>query len=146
MPPLVQAALLGVVQGLTEFLPVSSSAHLILARMFFGFDGEKFGLAFDVATHIGTLVAVMAYFHKDLRALILSLPLWNAAGGAYHLSSLLFLITIFAIGILMSMSLFGIFLAHTLADRRMTGHVARFSAAATALGSLALGIYWITAL
>jgi len=74
MPPLVQAALLGVVQGLTEFLPVSSSAHLILARMFFGFDGEKFGLAFDVATHIGTLLAVIAYFHKDLRALILSLP------------------------------------------------------------------------
>jgi undecaprenyl-diphosphatase len=74
VPPLVQAALLGVVQGLTEFLPVSSSAHLILARMFFGFDGEKFGLAFDVATHIGTLVAVIAYFHKDLRALVRSLP------------------------------------------------------------------------
>ena len=74
MPPLVQAALLGVVQGLTEFLPVSSSAHLILARMFFGFDGEKFGLAFDVATHIGTLVAVVAYFHADLRALIRSVP------------------------------------------------------------------------
>src|SRR5262245_8979398 len=74
MPPLVQAALLGVVQGLTEFLPVSSSAHLILARMFFGFDGEKFGLAFDVATHIGTLVAAIAYFHKDLLALVLSLP------------------------------------------------------------------------
>ena len=40
MPPLVQAAFLGVVQGLTEFLPVSSSAHLILARMFFGFDSD----------------------------------------------------------------------------------------------------------
>jgi undecaprenyl-diphosphatase len=74
MPPLVQAALLGVVQGLTEFLPVSSSAHLILARMFFGFDGDKFGLAFDVATHIGTLAAVVAYFWKDLRALTQSLP------------------------------------------------------------------------
>jgi undecaprenyl-diphosphatase len=74
LPPLVQAALLGVVQGLTEFLPVSSSAHLILARMFFGFDGEKFGLAFDVATHIGTLLAVVAYFQKDLRALVLSVP------------------------------------------------------------------------
>jgi undecaprenyl-diphosphatase len=74
LPPLVQAALLGVVQGLTEFLPVSSSAHLILARMFFGFDGSKFGLAFDVATHIGTLAAVVAYFWKDLRALALSLP------------------------------------------------------------------------
>jgi undecaprenyl-diphosphatase len=74
LPLLVQAALLGVVQGLTEFLPVSSSAHLILARMFFGFDGEKFGLAFDVATHIGTLVAVVAYFHADLRALLRSVP------------------------------------------------------------------------
>ena len=74
MPPLVQAAFLGVVQGLTEFLPVSSSAHLILARMFFGFDGDKFGLAFDVATHIGTLLAVVAYFRHDLRALVLSVP------------------------------------------------------------------------
>ena len=90
----------------------------------------------------GVLGAVFAV--SGLRALILSLPLWNAAGGAYHFWSLLFLITIFAIGILMSMSLFGIFLAHTLADRRMTGHVARLSAAATAVGSLALGIYWIT--
>jgi hypothetical protein len=83
---------------------------------------------------------------SGLRALILSLPLWNAAGGANHFWSLLFLVTIFALGILMSMSLFGIVLAHTLADRRMTGHVARFSAAATAVGSLALGIYWITGL
>jgi undecaprenyl pyrophosphate phosphatase UppP len=54
MPISLQAALLGVVQGLTEFLPVSSSAHLILARAFFGFDGDKFGLAFDVACHVGT--------------------------------------------------------------------------------------------
>jgi undecaprenyl-diphosphatase len=71
---LAEAALLGVVQGLTEFLPVSSSAHLILARLFFRFDAEKFGLAFDVAIHIGTLVAVLAYFHRDLRALLGSLP------------------------------------------------------------------------
>jgi hypothetical protein len=53
---------------------------------------------------------------------------------------------VFAVGILMSMSLFGIVLAHTLADRRMTGHVARWSAAVTAVGSLVLGIYWITGL
>jgi nickel/cobalt transporter (NicO) family protein len=93
----------------------------------------------------GVLGAVFAV--SGLRALILSLPLWNAAaGGANHFWSLLFLVSIFAIGILMSMSLFGIVLAHTLADRRMTGHVARFSAAATAFGSLALGIYWITGL
>jgi hypothetical protein len=88
----------------------------------------------------GVLGAVFAV--SGLRALIMSLPLWNAPGG--HFWSLLFLVCIFAFGILLSMSLFGIVLAHTLAARRMTGHVARFSAAATALGSLVLGIYWIT--
>jgi nickel/cobalt exporter len=92
----------------------------------------------------GVLGAVFAV--SGLRALILSLPLWSSTGSATHFWSLLFLVTIFAIGILLSMSLFGIVLAHTLADRRMTGHVARFSAAATALSSLALGVYWITGL
>ena len=47
------------VQGVTEFLPVSSSAHLILARAFFGFDGDKFGLPFDVACHVGTVIAAI---------------------------------------------------------------------------------------
>ena len=92
----------------------------------------------------GVLGAVFAV--SGLRALMLSLPLWSTAGGANHFWSLLFLVTIFALGILISMSLFGIVLAHTLADRRMTGRVARVSAAATALSSLALGIYWITGL
>ena len=92
----------------------------------------------------GVMGAVFAV--SGLRALILSLPLWNTPGGTQHFGALLLLVTIFALGILMSMSLFGIVLAHTLADRRMTGHVARFSAAVTALGSFALGIYWITGL
>jgi undecaprenyl-diphosphatase len=70
----IQALLLGVVQGLAEFLPVSSSAHLILARAFFGFDGDKFGLAFDVACHLGTLVAVLIYFRKDVGKMIAALP------------------------------------------------------------------------
>ncbi len=71
---LVYAALLGVVQGLSEFLPVSSSAHLILARAFFGWDGEAFGLAFDVACHVGTLAAVAWYFHRDLLAMLRATP------------------------------------------------------------------------
>ncbi len=73
MPTILQAALLGVVQGLTEFLPVSSSAHLILARMFFGFE-HTFGLPFDVAIHLGTLLAVLVFFKQDLLAMLASLP------------------------------------------------------------------------
>ena len=63
----LEAALLGTVQGLTEFLPISSSAHLLLARAFFGWEtGARFGLAFDVACHIGTLLAVAAYYRRDV--------------------------------------------------------------------------------
>jgi undecaprenyl-diphosphatase len=68
------AALLGVVQGLTEFLPVSSSGHLILARAFFGWDPGRFGLAFDVACHVGTLLAVVAYFRTDVVRLTVTAP------------------------------------------------------------------------
>ncbi|MGE3191737.1 MAG: undecaprenyl-diphosphate phosphatase, partial [Vicinamibacterales bacterium] len=71
---LLAAALLGVVQGLTEFLPVSSSGHLILARAFFGFDPGRFGLAFDVACHVGTLLAVVAYFRADVVRMTLAGP------------------------------------------------------------------------
>jgi undecaprenyl-diphosphatase len=68
------AALLGIIQGLTEFLPVSSSAHLILARAFFGWNVEELGLAFDVACHVGTLLAVIVYFRRELTAMLLAAP------------------------------------------------------------------------
>jgi undecaprenyl-diphosphatase len=68
------AALLGVVQGLTEFLPVSSSGHLILARAFFGWDPGRFGLAFDAAVHVGTLLAVVVYFRAEVARLIVAAP------------------------------------------------------------------------
>ncbi|HMF61385.1 MAG TPA: undecaprenyl-diphosphate phosphatase, partial [Vicinamibacterales bacterium] len=74
MVTLLIAVLLGVIQGLTEFLPVSSSAHLILARAFFGWDADVFGLPFDVALHVGTLVAVVAYFRKDVVDMIAAVP------------------------------------------------------------------------
>jgi undecaprenyl-diphosphatase len=74
MPIALQAALLGVVQGLTEFLPVSSSAHLILARAFFGWNGDQFGLAFDVACHVGTVTAVVIFFRRDLAKMIAAVP------------------------------------------------------------------------
>jgi undecaprenyl-diphosphatase len=81
LPTTLQAAILGVVQGATEFLPVSSSAHLILARTFFGFDGDKFGLAFDVACHVGTLIAVLIYFRDDVMRMIAAVPQLFRPGG-----------------------------------------------------------------
>ena len=65
--PIWQAIILGVVQGLGEFLPISSSAHLILVPWAFGWEDP--GLAFDVALHVGTLVAVLWYFRRDWIAL-----------------------------------------------------------------------------
>jgi undecaprenyl-diphosphatase len=73
---LAAAALLGVLQGLTEFLPVSSSAHLVLARAFFGWNVDEgaFGLAFDVALHLGTLIAIVIYFRRDIAAMLAAAP------------------------------------------------------------------------
>lgn len=65
---LFQAVVLALIQGITEFLPISSSAHLLLPTQLFGWPDQ--GLAFDVAVHVGTLVAVVWYFRADLRTLI----------------------------------------------------------------------------
>lgn len=78
----LHAALLGVIQGLTEFLPISSSAHLILARAVFGWDIGRFGLAFDVACHLGTLIATVAYFFNDVVAMTIAMPrMFDRASG-----------------------------------------------------------------
>jgi len=61
--PLFQVVVLAVIQALTEFLPISSTAHLILAPWLFGWKDP--GLIFDVALHAGTLVAVLIYFFRD---------------------------------------------------------------------------------
>jgi undecaprenyl-diphosphatase len=62
-PSIWQAFVLGTIQGLTEFLPVSSSAHLSLTPWVFGW--QPAGLAFDVSLHIGTLVALVWYFRAE---------------------------------------------------------------------------------
>ena len=64
----VQITVLALIQGITEFLPISSSGHLILPAQLLGWEDQ--GIAFDAAVHIGTLVAVVLYFRKDVWLLI----------------------------------------------------------------------------
>jgi undecaprenyl-diphosphatase len=63
-----QIVMLALIQGVTEFLPISSSAHLILLPHVFGWADQ--GLAFDLAVHLGTLLAVIGYFYSDLRLML----------------------------------------------------------------------------
>jgi len=71
MDTVVQALVMGIVQGLTEFLPVSSSGHLILVPAIFGWDDPFIGsLAFSVMLHMGTLVALLVFFWRDWVRLI----------------------------------------------------------------------------
>ncbi|HNQ99767.1 MAG TPA: undecaprenyl-diphosphate phosphatase, partial [Trueperaceae bacterium] len=67
----LQALVLGIVQGLTEFLPVSSSGHLVLAHYFLGW-GDSLPLYVDIATNTGTLLAVLVFLRRDV---------WTALGG-----------------------------------------------------------------
>jgi undecaprenyl-diphosphatase len=72
---LIQIIVLSLIQGLTEFLPVSSSAHLILGSRIFSWPDQ--GLVFDVATHLGTLLAVLVYFRKDIWKMVVP---WLGSG------------------------------------------------------------------
>ena len=67
---LIQTILLALVQGITEFLPISSSAHLILPSELAGWPDQ--GLEFDIAVHLGSLAGVLAYFRRDCRAFAVS--------------------------------------------------------------------------
>ncbi len=75
----LEAVVLALIQGLTEFLPISSSAHLILPSQVLGWPDQ--GLAFDVAVHVGTLLAVMVYFRQDLQRLLLA---WGQSLAGRH--------------------------------------------------------------
>lgn len=76
---ILQAVILGIVQGITEFLPISSDGHLLLVRALFRFRDQ--GLGFDVFLHLGTLVAIVAFFWQDwlkiLREIKKSTLLWK---------------------------------------------------------------------
>ncbi len=66
-----EGILLGIIQGLTEFLPVSSSGHLVLGQLFFGYTESQ--LMFDISVHVGTLLAVIVVYFKDIMAILASL-------------------------------------------------------------------------
>ncbi|MDH3393074.1 MAG: undecaprenyl-diphosphatase UppP [Desulfobulbaceae bacterium] len=72
---ILYAIFLGLLQGATEFLPVSSSGHLVLAESFFGV--EEASLAFDVVLHLGTLIAVLIYFRVDFWLMAKALLAWQ---------------------------------------------------------------------
>lgn len=82
----LEALLLGIVQGLTEFLPISSSGHLILVPWLQDYDflreNPEFNKTFDVALHIGTLAAVLSYFRHDL------IKIWQAFTRTLHTRSI----------------------------------------------------------
>jgi undecaprenyl-diphosphatase len=71
MSDLFLSFILGIIQGLTEFLPISSSAHLLFPSLVFG--SNDLGLAFDISVHVGTLLAVIYYFRDDILAMTKSL-------------------------------------------------------------------------
>ena len=95
-----QALILGLIQGLTEFLPVSSSGHLALAEKLFGLSGDN--LRFEVFVHLGTLLAVMIFFRVKIGKLIKSIfkgriyyqKGWHFTDENLRLSLLLILATI----------------------------------------------------
>lgn len=72
----INAVLLGILQGLTEFLPVSSSGHLVLAQHFLGIETGG-DILFEVFLHLGTLMAVLVFFRKKIWSLIVSLLKWK---------------------------------------------------------------------
>ena len=75
----IEAIILGIIQGLTEFLPVSSSGHLVLFQQLFGLKEAE--LFFDVCVHLGTLVAVIVVFHREIQNIIAALlRLFSLAG------------------------------------------------------------------
>ena len=75
--PTIESAILGIVQGLTEFLPISSSGHLVAGKEILGSEAP---LAFDVALHVATLFAVVIYFRRDLIGLTVHPKRWKLLG------------------------------------------------------------------
>lgn len=73
----LQALILGLIQGITEFFPISSSAHLRLAKQFFGLPTDETLLHFDLICHLGTTLALLIFFRRDLLNILLHPRSWS---------------------------------------------------------------------
>ena len=91
MNDIVLSILLALIQGLTEFLPVSSSAHLLFPNLLF--NANDLGLSFDIATHAGTLLAVMIYFWTDIKKMLFAINPLNNVNDKENRQLFIFLIT-----------------------------------------------------
>ena len=92
----LQAVFLGTIQGLTEFLPVSSSGHLIFLPSLFGWSDQ--GIAFDVVVHLGSLIAVIVYFQKKILQLIRSFVLQDTVAKKQRMLAWYILLSIIPAG------------------------------------------------
>ena len=79
--PIWKAIVLGIIQGAAEFLPVSSSGHLVIVKEILGVDLEGGGIFFDVMLHLGTLLAIFVAFWKDIKRLIVEAGTVILGGG-----------------------------------------------------------------
>ncbi|MCC6266702.1 MAG: undecaprenyl-diphosphate phosphatase [Dehalococcoidia bacterium] len=133
---LIQAIILGVVQGATEFLPVSSSGHLILTSALFGWEDQ--GLGFDVGLHLGTLFVVGAYFWRDwlgmLRSTAFDVSHGRLLTGARQPTRLLAMI----VGATVPAGLVGLMLDDWISSRLREPWIV-----ATALGVIGLAMWFV---
>lgn len=124
MEDVLRAIALGIVQGLTEFLPISSSGHLIVTRELFGWEVAD-DLTFDVALHIGTTIALITFFWREWLLMVRAGLRWTANGGRepepdpIYNSRLLFLLLVGSI----PTALVGLFFDLTLNDEIRSGLV-----------------------
>ena len=133
-----QIVLLALVQGITEFLPISSSGHLILTPLLFGYALQ--GLAFDVAVHLGTLLAVIGYFRREVTAMAGAAAaglLRREASPEAHLAGMLGLATLPVV-------VLGLPLKGLLEGLRADAHLIALIVASTTIGFGAL-LWWADA-
>ncbi len=103
---LISATIYGVIQGLTEFLPVSSSGHLAILPYFLKIEDP--GLVFDIAMHLGTALAVAIYFYKDIIELLKALIRWDREDPKFFFAINMIISTIVTVTVVLAMKKFAL--------------------------------------